>query len=92
MSPRGASDVWPEARLAVLRTLWASGLSTPKIALQLSTTKNAVIARARRLGLPGRQDPVIRAPDDPRRREVVVRVERAGKVTLPPLPSLADVC
>ena len=50
---------WTEERIDMLRELWAAGLSCSKIAAQLgSTTRNAVIGKAHRLGLESRPSPV----------------------------------
>ena len=46
---------WPEEKVERLRTLWDEGLSCRKIAYDLDTTKNAVIGKAHRLGLPARE-------------------------------------
>jgi GcrA cell cycle regulator len=69
-----AGSGWTEDRLALLRRLWSEPsdggkpLTTIEIAKIMRISKNVVIGRARRLGLPGRQNPIIRAPDDPRRK------------------------
>ena len=50
---------WTEERNDMLRELWAEWLSCSKIAAQLgSTTRNAVIGKAHRLGLESRPSPV----------------------------------
>jgi hypothetical protein len=48
---------WTEARIARLREAWVSTdpyISSRDLALELGTTKNAVVARAHRMGLPDR--------------------------------------
>ena len=46
---------WSEERVALLRKLWAEGLSASQIAKQLGgVTRNAVIGKVHRLGLAGR--------------------------------------
>jgi GcrA cell cycle regulator len=51
-----APNAWTEERVALLRKLWAEGLTAAAIASRLGgTTKNAVIGKADRLGLSGRQ-------------------------------------
>jgi GcrA cell cycle regulator len=88
-----------EALIPKLRELWASGMSTPKIAEALHTTKNSVVGKAHRLDLPGRPSP-IKGPDgdywargapglggytkDPARRKFITPLG-----TLPPLASVA---
>ena len=47
--------VWSDERIALLTQLWAEGLSASKIASRLGdVTRNAVIGKVHRLGLPGR--------------------------------------
>jgi GcrA cell cycle regulator len=88
-----------EALIPKLRELWASGMSTPKIAEALHTTKNSVVGKAHRLNLPDRPSP-IKGPNgdywargapglggytkDPARRKFITPL-----VTLPPLASVA---
>lgn len=50
--------MWSETRTALLRKLWAEGLSASQIAKQLGgVTRNAVIGKVHRLGLAGRATP-----------------------------------
>jgi GcrA cell cycle regulator len=48
---------WNESDVAMLRTEWATGASTAEIGRRMGITKNAVIGKARRLGLPAREAP-----------------------------------
>jgi GcrA cell cycle regulator len=49
---------WSDDRVALLRKLWAEGLSASQIAKQLGqVTRNAVIGKVHRLGLAGRATP-----------------------------------
>lgn len=70
----GASASWggwtPELD-ARLRTLWADGMSTPRIGATLGCGKNAAIGRAHRLDLAARTSPVRKAPDGRLAIEVV---------------------
>lgn len=53
--------VWNEERVAILKKLWAEGLSASQVAVRLrGTTRNAVIAKIHRLGLAGRGSPLTR--------------------------------
>ncbi|QNT77838.1 GcrA family cell cycle regulator [Entomobacter blattae] len=52
---------WTEETIARLRALWDEGLSTAEIGRQLSITKNAVVGKAHRLGLPSRPSPIRRS-------------------------------
>ncbi len=46
---------WTDERIELLKKLWADGLSGNQIAAELGgITRNAVIGKAHRLGLPGR--------------------------------------
>ncbi|QHI95112.1 GcrA cell cycle regulator [Aristophania vespae] len=49
---------WTDDLIARLRDLWSQGLSTAEIGRQLSITKNAVVGKAHRLGLPPRPSPI----------------------------------
>ena len=58
MSKPNKSKTWPDERVAILTKLWAEGLSASQIATQLGgVTRNAVIGKVHRLGLPGRAKP-----------------------------------
>jgi len=74
---------WNGTTIAELRRLWADGLPTEEIGRRLHLSKDAVIAKAHRLGLAARPSPI--------RRDGIhrARPQRAGKTTLPPLGSLA---
>lgn len=51
-------DKYPE-KVAELQRLWATGLSAQKIGLQMGNlTKNQIVGKAHRLGLPGRESPI----------------------------------
>ncbi|GAB6855470.1 GcrA family cell cycle regulator [Asaia astilbis] len=60
---------WTDDIISRLQTLWQEGLSTAEIGRQLSITKNAVVGKAHRLGLPPRPSP-IRATAKPRKEPV----------------------
>ena len=44
--------MWSKEQIDILKKLWNRGESARIIALQLRTTRNAVIGKANRLGLP----------------------------------------
>ena len=44
--------MWTSEQINILRKLWSRGETARIIALQLRTTRNAVIGKANRLGLP----------------------------------------
>ena len=51
---------WTAERIAALERLWATGATTAEIGRRLDITKNAVVGKAHRLGLPGRPSPIKR--------------------------------
>jgi GcrA cell cycle regulator len=51
-------DRWDSGDDSRLTRLWLEGLTTRAIATELETTRNAIIGRARRLGLPKRPSPI----------------------------------
>ncbi len=53
---------WTPERVEMLTRLWATGLPTAQIGKELGITKNAVVGKAHRLGLPERQSPIGVAP------------------------------
>lgn len=56
---------WPDADTATLRRLWADGMGTKEIGASIGVGKNAVIGKARRLGLAPRPNPVGVHPGHP---------------------------
>lgn len=68
---------WPTASIEALKTMWADGYSASRIADTVGRTRNAVIGRVYRLGLPTRETkhnsrgPVVRKP--PRQRKKYAR-------------------
>jgi GcrA cell cycle regulator len=79
-----AQTSWPAADLARLRVLWAAELSTQAIGREMGRSKNAVVGKAHRLGLPARPSPIL-SKGQPK----PVRPAVTGIVTLPRLPSVA---
>lgn len=66
-----ASEKWPRADVDRLVELWTQGLSGAAIARKIGRSKNAVVGKAHRLGLPARPDPIRRdGPPKPVRRPV----------------------
>jgi GcrA cell cycle regulator len=47
-------DPWTPERVQRLRDLWASEARVTNIARELKTSRNAVVSKAHRLGLPAR--------------------------------------
>jgi len=75
---------WNDETIVRLRALWNEGLSTAEIGRRMGVSKNAVVGKAHRLGLPARPSPIRRdgigasTPRPPAPR-------RAVGPTLPPL-------
>ena len=57
-----APSVWTEDRLKDLRRLWAEGLSITQIGLEIGLSRNAVVGKVHRLGLPKRISPIKQKP------------------------------
>jgi GcrA cell cycle regulator len=51
---------WSGERIAELKQLWSEGHSAAEIGRRLEVSKNAVIGKAHRLGLPSRPSPIKR--------------------------------
>lgn len=83
--PRGSP--WPE-RDEELRALWMQRdpqLSTKQIGDRMKLTKNAVVGRVHRLGLPSRPSPIqLRGPEHPNSKGRAPRPMRAPRQTLAP--------
>ena len=64
---------WTEERLEQLTKLWSQGLSITQIGLKLGVTRNAVVGKVHRMGLPKRQSPIVRSgkPFESKRRKVL---------------------
>ena len=66
-------STWTPERIAEVTRLWSEGLTTAEIVKVVGITKNAVVGKAHRLGLPPRPSPI--------------RRKGGGGVTLPrPVP------
>ncbi|MDA1311423.1 MAG: global cell cycle regulator GcrA-like protein [Proteobacteria bacterium] len=65
-------SVWTEERLGNLTRLWAEGLSITQIGLAIGLSRNAVVGKVHRMGLPKRQSPIVRSdkPVEPKRRKL----------------------
>lgn len=86
---------WQEWKVAKLREMWAAGRTVAQIAPAVAMTKNAVIGKAHRLGLPGRPSPIIRERGQARAPRPVHRFPKArtiephGAVKLAPVRELS---
>ena len=71
---------WTEEQIDQLKELWSEGLSTSEIGRKLGVTKNAVVGKAHRLGLPPRPSPIKRATGAKRpTRSKVMAVKPASR-------------
>lgn len=71
---------WTPERIAALIALWSDELPTSEIGRRLGITKNAVIGKVHRLGLPKRRTP----PERPEPSQVIRLNElRAGMCSWP---------
>ena len=80
---------WTDAMIARLRALWADGHSTAEIGRRMGISKNAVVGKAHRLQLAGRQSPVKRGGQPPAPKRVAkgqptVAAAREGGAPLAP--------
>ncbi len=58
-------SVWTEQRLEQLKSLWAKGLSISQIGAEIGVSRNAVVGKVHRMGLPKRQSPIMRSEKAP---------------------------
>jgi len=56
------SEEWTPTRIAILIAHWNEGLTTSEIGNRLGVTKNAVVGKVHRLGLPKRGSPIRQKP------------------------------
>jgi GcrA cell cycle regulator len=80
--PRADSD-WNGDTIRRLRALWAEGHSTAEIGRRLGITKNAVVGKSRRLGLPARPPPI--------RRDRIEHAPPPRRLRGPTLPDLQSL-
>ena len=59
--PDRAASVWNDERLEKLTKFWEQGLSITQIGIRLGVTRNAVVGKVHRMGLPKRQSPIVRS-------------------------------
>lgn len=80
-------STWTDEQNERLRELWAEGHSTAQIAARTGMTKNAVVGRAHRMGLPSRPSPIIK-DGRPRAPRPLARSTRQHAARLPVLISV----
>lgn len=84
-----APTKWTPEADAVVREMWAEGISTMKIAARLCVTKNSVIGRVGRLGLTRRDNPSIPRTLTPRKSRS--KPAHLPRTVLPARPAPAPV-
>lgn len=85
----GGSPPWTKGEERKLRELRARGINNIEASQILKRTLSAVVAKVRNLGLPPLK-PLTPGEHMKRQKPPAEPVVRAGKSTLPPLPSLED--
>jgi GcrA cell cycle regulator len=79
------SGEWTPTRISALIALWTEGLSTSEIGHRLGITKNAVVGKVHRLGLPKRHTSSARKAAEAIEPSTVIRLEglKAGMCSWP---------
>lgn len=76
-----SQSVWTDERLEQLKALWGEGLSITQIGLKLGVSRNAVVGKVHRMGLPKRQSPIVRSAN-PKHDDRPIQRRRAVPLTL----------
>ena len=71
---------WDETSIAQITRLWELGLSATEIGQEMGATKNSIIGKAHRLGLPSRPSPIALSAAPSKRR---AKAERRAKLVPP---------
>lgn len=71
-------SIWTEEAKKELSRLWSAGMPASEIGLKLGTTKNAVIGKVHRMGLPSRRS----APIVSSRKREMLAPPALGRVRL----------
>ena len=92
-------DVWTDAEIELLRRLWADRVDARHIGQALRVSKLAVLNKARRLGLPARENPVRPASEQTlHARQVIIEAPPLRRIIFPSfrpdavLPPVNDGC
>ena len=76
--------IWTAERIEMLKAMWARGLTAEEIGRQIGTSRNAILGKRMRLGLPGR--------DSGRSRKRYRPVLRFGKKRKSQAPTSRNPC
>ena len=83
---------WTNEIIAQLTQLWMEGHSTAEIGRRLGFSKNAIVGKARRVGLPGRPSPVKGGKANPdyvrTNKEYIARVARVRAAPMLPIANM----
>lgn len=60
-----SDETWTDEKVARLTTMWEDGVTASDIGLELGVTKNTVIGKVHRLGLPKRRRAPVPTEDEP---------------------------
>jgi len=82
---------WTPDRVKTLMALWAEGVSTLEIGRRLGITKNAVVGKVHRLGLPKRQSPINSTPRTPCASKPAGPVRLKPQYTVPPTKDMVKM-
>ncbi|MCK5446371.1 MAG: global cell cycle regulator GcrA-like protein [Rhodospirillaceae bacterium] len=93
------TDIWKPEQISQLTDLWDTGLPTSAIGKKMGITKNSVIGKARRMGLPARPSPIRMGGPSRRKRApkkaIKIKKEiilRPKDIPLVPLIDLGNGC
>ncbi len=79
----GGSSEWPEARTLYLISAWGAGHTVRDIGIALGISKNSVVGKVHRLGLPSRPSPIRHGGPQPSVRTQRAERRAAGRVSPP---------
>jgi GcrA cell cycle regulator len=85
--PRRRPQAMTEAQIAQLAGLWAAGHAASAISRQMNVTKNVIIGKVHRLGLPGRPSPIRSGIRSVAPSELPVKPQPAAPVEPPAAPA-----
>ena len=78
-----AAPKWTDEHTALIRKLWAEGLTGTQIANQLGRTKNSVIGKAHRLRLTVRASPIVRRSKEKKPKPATAEVRELVAKIIP---------
>ncbi len=81
---------WTPDRVKTLMALWAEGIPTLDIGRRLGVTKNSVVGKVHRLGLPKRQSPINSTSRAPRVAKLPSSL-RAPSMVVPPTADMVKM-